>query len=283
MTMDEPGNGPEGLVNSLETQREEILLKKLGDHYYGIFLLRRLDGIVHNLNGPLQSLYIRSEQLEQNLNRLLGALEARELPQAEQLASRMADRAKGIAKNLDDLNAQLRQLSSDIVFENCSEIDDVQVNEAIQACLFVLNADMFFKHQVTKTLDLNNNLPPVTARKTELSIIVLNLVQNALEAMVHADDRHLVIETTTQDNNVVIKVQDSGRGIAEKDLQQVYRPFFTTKQSGNSQDKGGEHSGLGLSIVSLLLKDCRGTIACDSRPGKTTFTVQIPASTTSEA
>lgn len=275
--MDDTRNAPRGVVQSIEPMQEEVLLKKLGEHYYGIFLLRLLDGIIHNLNGPLQSLYIRSEQMEQNLNRLLGALESRELNQAEQLASRMADKAKGFYKNLDDLNAQLRQLSSDLVFQRHSKIEDVQVNEVIKACLFVLNADMFFKHQVTKTLKLNKDLPPVRARTTGLSIIVLNLVQNALEAMADAEDKHLVIETIAQDDEVVVRVQDSGQGIPEKDIQNIYKSFFTTRKTHGGQDEGEDHAGVGLSILSLFLKECRGTIACDSRPGKTTFTLQIPA------
>ena len=77
-------SGQSGLL--IKPSDEEILLRKLGDHYYGIFLLRAFDGIIHNLNGPLQSLFIRSEQMEQNLMHLQRVLELHELGKADELA-----------------------------------------------------------------------------------------------------------------------------------------------------------------------------------------------------
>ncbi|MBW1895511.1 MAG: GHKL domain-containing protein [Deltaproteobacteria bacterium] len=256
---------------------EEALLRKLGNHYYGVFLLRVFGGIIHNLNGPLQSLYIRSEQVEQNLTKLQHVLESRELGKADELASLMTGKMKGILTNLDGLNAQLRGLASNFVTERRSEVGDVQLDDVIESCLFVLNADMFFKHEVNKTFNLNDALSPVKARATDLSIIVLNLVQNALEAMTDSEDKNLLIETAMEDNQVILRIQDSGCGIPEKDLKEIYRIFFTTKKGMGSEGEPDEHSGLGLSIVSLLLKDCGGEISCESLPGKTTFTIQIPA------
>jgi signal transduction histidine kinase len=275
--MDNVKESPGEWVCPAEPFTEEVLLRKLVDHYYGIYLLRLLEGIVHNLNGPMQSLYIRSEQFDQNLAQLQGALEGRKLDAAEELASRMRGRIKGMSKNLDQLNAQVRRLASDLVLERRSEIRDIQVNDVINACTAVLNANMFFKHQVTKTLKLDGALQPIRARRTDVSIIVLNLVQNALEAMADTEDRGLLIQTTAQGGGVIIKIQDTGCGIREEDLKEIYRVCFTTKRGSDSEDAPDSHAGLGLSMVSLLLKDCHGAIDCESRPGKTTFTVKIPA------
>ena len=275
--MDDTGkpSGQSGL--SAEPSMEEALLRKLGNHYYGVFLLRVLDGIIHNLNGPLQSLYIRSEQVEQNLTKLQHVLELRELGKADELASSMTGRMKGILKNLDELNAQLRGLASNFVIERRSELGDVQLNDVIESCIFVLNGNMFFKHEINKTFNLNDTLSQVKARGTDLSIIVLILVQNALEAMTDSEDKNLLIETAMEDKQVILRIRDSGCGIPEKNLKEIYRIFFTTKEGTGNEDEPDEHSGLGLSMVSLLLKDCGGKISCESLPGKTTFTVQIPA------
>ena len=80
-----------------------------------------------------------------------------------------------------------------------------------------------------------------------------------------------------KENQVILRIQDSGCGIAKKNLKDIYRIFFTTKKGIGNEDGPDEHSGLGLSMASLLLKDCGGEISCESLPGKTTFTVQIPA------
>jgi len=258
------------------SSRERMLLRKLADNYYGLYLVRVIEGIIHNLNGPLQILYIRSEQLEQGLQKLRRALQSEALSELEGLTPRMVERIKSISKSLDDLNAQLRYLTSDLIVERRSEIGDIEINQVIKECLFLLNGNMFFKHEVKKTFRLDDALPVLRGRKTDFSIIILSLIQNAIEAMIDAQDKHLIVETFGRDNKVIIRVQDTGCGIPEQDREHIYEAFFTTKKGTGHEGKLDEHAGLGLSLVSLLLEDYNGTIACESVPGKATFTVEIP-------
>jgi len=270
------GESAEELTSPLASSREQILLRKLADSYYGACLVRVIDGIVHNLNGPLQILYIRSEQLEQNLEQLRGAMQSEALTQLKGLPGSMGERIKSISRSLDDLNAQLRHLTSDLIVERRSEVGDVRINQVIEDCIFLLNADMFFKHHVKKGFKLNDALPVLKGRKTDFRIIVLNLVQNALEAMADAQDKYLTVETSSQEDKIIIKVQDTGCGIPEQDREHIYKPFFTTKKGTEYKAKPDEYAGLGLSFVSLLLEDYNGSISCESIPGKTTFTIEIP-------
>ena len=265
-----------GLISPSASLREQILLRRLADNYYGVCLVRVIEGIVHNLNGPLQILYIRSEQLEQNLKQLRGAVQSEALTDLEGLPGPMGERIKSISRSLDDLNAQLRHLTNDLIVERRSEVGDVRINQVIEDCIFLLNADMFFKHNVKKAFKLNDALPVLKGRNTDFRIIVLNLVHNALEAMVDAQDKHLTVETSRQEDKVIIKVQDTGCGIPEQDREHIYKPFFTTKKGTGYEAKLDEYAGLGLSFVSLLLGDYNGSISCESVPGKTTFTIEIP-------
>jgi signal transduction histidine kinase len=259
------------------SSRERRLLRKLADNYYGLYLVRVIGGIVHNLNAPLQVLYIRSEQLEQSLQQLSGALQSEALTEAEGLAGRMEKNVKSISRSLDELNAQLKHLTSDLILERRSETGPVRINQVVADSLFLLNANMFFKHNVKKSVRLDDALPVLKGRKTDLCIIILSLIQNALEAMVDAEEKHLVVEIYSQEESVIIRIQDSGCGIPEQDHERIYRAFFTTKKGAGDEGRLYEHAGLGLSVVSLLLEDYKGTIACESVPGKTTFTVQLPA------
>lgn len=270
------GESSGGLISPSASSREQILLRRLADNYYGVCLVRVIEGIVHNLNGPLQILYIRSEQLEQNLKQLRGAVNSESLTELEGLADPMGERIKSISRSLDDLNAQMRHLTSDLIVERRSEVGDVRINQVIEDCIFLLNADMFFKHHVKKAFELNDALPVLKGRKTDFRIIVLNLVQNALEAMVDVQYKHLTIETSGQEDKIIIKVQDTGCGIPEQDREHIYKPFFTTKKGTGYEAKPDEYAGLGLSFVSLLLEDYNGSISCESVPGKTTFTIEIP-------
>ena len=274
--MDNRGETSGEFMYEPASSRERTLLRKIADNYYSVCLVRVIEGIIHNLNGPLQILYIRSEQLEQSVDQLRGALQSEVLTEVVGLADRMEERVKSISGSLDDLNAQLGHLTSDLVVERCSDIGDVKINQVIEDCLFLLNANMFFKHNVKKTIKLNDALPLLKGRKTDFCIIVLNLIQNALEAMVDAQDKDLAVETFSQEDKVIIRIQDTGCGISEEDREHIYKAFFTTKKGTGYEVKLDEHAGLGFSLVSLLLEDYNGTIACESTPGKTTFTVQFP-------
>ena len=262
--------------NQLESSRERMLLRKIAENYYGVYLARVIQGIVHNLNGPLQILYIRSEQLEQSLEQLRSAIKLEAIAELEGLPGPMEERIKSIAKTLDALNVQLGNLTSDLIIERYSTAGVVKINKVIEDCIFLLNADMFFKHRINKVFNLDDALPVIKGRRTDFCIIILNLVQNALEAMVDAQDKHLVVETSTKEDKVIITVQDTGCGISEKDLEHIYETFFTTKKGSGHEAKLDEHIGLGLSLVSLLLEDYNGTIKCESIPGKTTFNIEIP-------
>jgi signal transduction histidine kinase len=186
-----------------------MLLRKLADNYYGLYMVRIIDGITHNLSGPLQVLYIRSEQIEQGLEQLRGAPQSEGMTQVERLAGRMEEKIKSMSESLDELNNQMRHLTSPLIIEKRSEIGDVKINQVIEDCIFLLNADMFFKHNVKKTFSLDDDLPTLKGRRTDLCIIILNLVQNALEAMVDAQDKHFAIETSGQQDMVIIRVQDT--------------------------------------------------------------------------
>lgn len=255
---------------------ERVLLKRMMDNYYGLHLLKLIQGVVHNLNGPLQIVYIRAEQLQQNLQRLIGAAQSRELAGVEDLLSGMETKIQSCLSGLDDLNAQLRHLNSDLVAEGYSAVGDVNINQVIEECLFLLNADMFFKHTVNKTVQLEDHIPILNGRKTDFSIVVLCLVQNAAEALVDAEEKHIVIETFSQEDAVMIRVQDSGCGVSEQDRERMYDVCYTTKNRTENGSALPKHAGLGLCLVSQVLDEYKGSIMCESVPGQTTFTVHIP-------
>lgn len=255
---------------------ERVLLKRMMDNYYGLHLLKVIQGVVHNLNGPLQIAYIRAEQLQQNLQRLMEAAQSLGSDELEDLLSGMETKIQSCLSGLDDLNTQLRHLNSDLVSEGCSTVGDVNINQVIEECLFLLNANMFFKHTVDKTVQLEDDIPILNGRKTDFSIIVLCLLQNAAEALLDTEEKHIVIETFSREDAVMIRVQDSGRGVSEQDRERIYDICYTTKNLAENGSALPEHAGLGLCLVSQVLDEYKGSIVCESVPGQTTFTVHIP-------
>ncbi len=111
-------------------------------------------------------------------------------------------------------------------------------------------------------------IPPLLVNPDQMEQVFLNLLLNALDAMPEGGD--LRVTMRRQGAEVVIQVQDSGRGMDPEVLERVFDPFFTTKPLG----KG---TGLGLSICYGTVRDHGGTITIRSTKGVgTTFTVRLP-------
>jgi PAS domain S-box-containing protein len=123
-----------------------------------------------------------------------------------------------------------------------------------------------FKHSV-EVIRNYENLPPIPCYVDELNQVWTNLIYNALQAM---DNRGtLNIEAVQNNGCIQVSITDSGTGIPENIKDKIFQPFFTTKPPG-------EGSGLGLDIVTKIVKKHQGNIAVQSIPGKTTFTVYLP-------
>ena len=256
--------------------KEEMLIRKLADHYCGAYLVRVIEGIIHNLNGPFQILYIRSEQLAMNIKQLQEEIRTGKISEMGDLVAKMMERIDSVLKGLDDLNNQHLHLTSGMIVEKRSVIQPIKINDLIKDTLFLLNANMLFKHKVEKIYSFGDNLPTIFGRYSEFGAMILNIVQNALEAMADTEEKRLEIETSCSDRVVTVKISDTGCGIPRKDQKHIFSPFFTTKKDVDYEGKLGDNMGLGLSIVDLLIKDYGGTITCESAPGSTTFTLTIP-------
>ncbi|MBN2008969.1 response regulator [candidate division KSB1 bacterium] len=132
---------------------------------------------------------------------------------------------------------------------------------------------------------LNNDLLSISGSEIHLMKLVMNLVANAMEAMKHGgclqistanvyiDKTEGYYEVLPRGEYVTLALTDNGEGIAPKDLNRIFEPFYTTKVMGKSG------SGLGLAIVWGTVKDHRGYIDVQSALGEgTTFTLYFPAS-----
>jgi len=119
------------------------------------------------------------------------------------------------------------------------------------------------------------NLPLVLADGHQIQQVIMNLVNNARQAIeAHQNSGCITITTEIQNATIRITIQDNGPGISAENLSRIFDPFFTTKEVG----KG---TGLGLSLCYGLIKEHGGTIAAASEPGKgASFTIELPATTT---
>jgi len=118
-------------------------------------------------------------------------------------------------------------------------------------------------------LSLDPDAGQIECSPTELQQIILNLVNNALDAL-DKDGGLVELRSSREGDSVSISVQDNGHGIGPDVLPRIFEPFFTTKPEGQG-------TGLGLSICRDILARMGGTIHVESSPGQgTTFHVRLP-------
>jgi signal transduction histidine kinase len=117
--------------------------------------------------------------------------------------------------------------------------------------------------------EYDTTLPRVKAFVGELNQVWTNLIDNALDAMELNKKGILRIRTERDREFVKVLVTDNGPGIPEDVRSKIFDPFFTTKEIG----KG---TGLGLDVVTRIVKQHNGSIKVKSVPGETTFVVCFP-------
>lgn len=122
---------------------------------------------------------------------------------------------------------------------------------------------------VTLILRPGQDLPPVVCDPAQIDQLLVNLALNAREAM--PSGGNLVIDTSSHDERVRLRVSDSGQGMTAAVVERAFEPFFTTKASG-------EGTGLGLATVYGIATQADGEVSIASEPGLgTTVTVLLPA------
>ncbi len=143
--------------------------------------------------------------------------------------------------------------------------EPVNIHDVIETSLIILANRL--KHNITIEKKYGD-LPPITVYGDELSQVWTNLLSNAAHAI---DGKGTItIETLNLGGRVAVKIRDTGRGIPPELLGRIFDPFFTTK-------KTGEGTGLGLGIVSRIVRERHGgQIEVTSSPGDTCFTVYLP-------
>lgn len=120
-------------------------------------------------------------------------------------------------------------------------------------------------------LDLDPQVPAVTAGFVRLQQVLVNIITNAADAVEGLEDRRIRLSVRPQGDMVVIEVRDRGPGVQAAIRERIFDPFFTTKGVGKGL-------GLGLSISYNIVKDFGGSLSVDDDPdGGAVFRIALPA------
>jgi len=143
----------------------------------------------------------------------------------------------------------------------------VTLNQVIEDGLYLLESRCA-NSDIELIRVLSPDIPEITADPSQLNQVLVNLVVNAIQAM--PDGGRLTIETESDKEHVKLVVKDTGIGMSKEVLEQIFVPFFTTKDI----DQG---TGLGLPVIHGIIASHGGTIEVESTEGKgTLFEVRFP-------
>jgi len=235
-------------------------------------------GVAHEINNPVGYVYSNLQSLGTYLEDLF------RLTDAVDSATRIED-LQAIKKNIDysflkgdlkDLLAESREGIERVktiisAMKDFSHIEEEEftlsdLHRGIETTLNVVNNELKYKATVIKEF---GELPEVECISSQINQVIMNLLVNAAHAIEEFGE--IVIRTRCSSDQVLIEVEDNGKGIAEENLHRIFEPFFTTKPVG----KG---TGLGLSLSFNIIQKHNGSITAEhAASGKgTCFRIALP-------
>jgi two-component system NtrC family sensor kinase len=214
-----------------------------------------VSGVAHELNNPLTSIAGLAEFL------------------LEQPAPNERDRdhLKVIREQAERAGRIVRNLLT-FARKGPADVSDLDLNDIVQRTVSLVGYELKLR-EVRLESTLDPGLPTLTGDRYQIQQVVLNLVTNAIHAVQENPPdrlRRIGVATTVSDGQVVLRVTDSGPGIPEQMLPQIFTPFFTTKAPGQG-------TGLGLSISYRIVEGHGGTLTVQrGLDGGAVFVVRLP-------
>jgi len=215
---------------------------------------KRVEGVVHNINSPLNSILGFAQLLKKNL------------PENDDL-QKIIHAGRNISLQVKSLLRKVRE-------DNIAMLRPIDINELIKQELNLCQHNLYFKHYVSLKTNLSKTLPKIKAAYGDISQVAANLLNNAIESLKESSVKNISVRTYETDEFIAIEIKDTGCGIERKNINKIFEPYFTTK---TQTDKIG--FGLGLAICKYIYEKYNGRITVETEIGEgSCFTLFLPIS-----
>ena len=213
----------------------------------------------HEINNPIQGLLTFSDLIQKTLAE--ESLSTHDLEQFSYFVSLMSKELERCGNIVSGLLSFSR--------ETQLEYKSLNINDILEAVITLTHHKMELQN-IRLTTELAPGMIMVRGDANQLQQALLNLIFNAIEAMIEGGQLKISTKLDKEKKNIQIVIQDEGHGISKAHLDHIFDPFFTTKEEGQG-------TGLGLSIVYNVTKSHTGKISVESEVGKgTAFTLSFP-------
>lgn len=208
--------------------------------------------LAHEINQPLAAILTYARGCERRID---GGADPGSLRDAVRRIAVQAERAGEIVRRMKDF-----------VRKNPAPQVPIDPASAIRDALALFEPTAAASNVLVES-DIPDALPSVRADRLQLEEVILNLLQNALEAVAGQDERRVVLRAYVDLAGVNVCVSDNGPGLAQEARERLFDPFFTTKENG---------LGLGLSLSRTIAEAHGGRLSAERVDGMTTFRFYLP-------
>ena len=246
------------LQNEIDERRHaEAVLRKTQEELVQATKLAALGqmsaGLSHELNQPLTAIRSYSDNSRAFLDRGDAAAARANLESISELTDRMARIIRNLRTYARGGQVAMRSIS---------------ISQALDDAIALLEAQ-FKSERIVLHQSLPNKSILVSGGAVRLQQVFVNIMSNAIDAMKGKEEKLLTIEATIRDRDVTVSIRDTGTGIREDRLDDIFDPFFSTKDVGDGL-------GLGLSISYGIIKQFNGRIEVRNHPdGGAEFSVTL--------
>ena len=210
-------------------------------------------GVAHELTNPLNNI----SMMAQNFIEYYDSLSAQDRIGLMSRVEGETERIQEIVKNLLDFSKPKE-----------ANLQEADVNAVITKTMSLVQ-NMLDVSNINTKLGLAENLPAIYLDAHQIQQVLVNLITNAVQAMSSGGTLFIGSRLGRKGDSIEMTVKDSGRGISPEFLPHIFDPFFSTK--------GDVGTGLGLSVSYGIIKNHKGEIRVESKPGVgTTFTIELP-------
>jgi two-component system NtrC family sensor kinase len=215
-------------------------------------------GVAHEINNPLAVILQKTGWLQDLLEEeeFQKSANSEEFKNSVKKIEEHVERARKVVHNMLGYARRMEP-----------RLEDVDVNQTVNQTVDILE-NFARGNNIDIQTDLAENLPIIAGDQAQLQQVVLNLMNNAIDAI--GKDGTISVKSTAGKSEIRLTIADSGPGIPESLQKKIFDPFFTTKSTG----KG---TGLGLWISYSIIEKMGGTLSLQSREGAgATFTIKLP-------
>jgi C4-dicarboxylate-specific signal transduction histidine kinase len=248
------------MQQQLNDKEQELLTNQANAHHANKMasLGEMASGMAHEINSPIQEISLIAERVKRrtgkgNHNDTISAMDT--IVISAHCASNIIESLRNLSRDSENDDFEPTRLGD--VLKDATNISQER---------YKLNGiDFSIEYKNT------NEDTTINCQRLQIAQILVNLINNAFDAVMSYEKKWIQIETIDFESSIVLAVIDSGHGISENIQNKLFNPMFTTKEIG----KG---TGLGLSISARIAEKHNGTLTVDNTYPHTRFVLTLPKS-----